>query len=284
MEARERRVASVERAPGVLVVRRIREWEEYPKARRRAATIPLSREEIYSQYRGVDGRPWPEELSLPYDEGLAPMGKWPELLAIADEAREGQLYDALILAMPPILRQLPDEVSFLGFDVGYYESSCSVFSSLFHECIYGHLEELALQAPHLNRALLFSAPAAAEAYCRVREVVRAKGADVEDDDCRPIAVFGRPRFSRDNLCPVCGYDLGFPPWRGESASDEFCDSCGIQFGYHDAMSSDGPEERARFYSAWREKWISRGMIWSSSGKAPAGWNPRKQLSRVFRSS
>ncbi len=80
-----------------------------------------------------------------------------------------------------------------------------------------------------------------------------------------------------NRCPVCGYDLGFPPWTGDSASDEICPSCGIQFGYDDAAGGQ-PEMRTHVYEEWRRKWINSGMKWSSVGQPPPPlWDPREQL-------
>ena|SRR5688572_3013325 len=77
------------------------------------------------------------------------------------------------------------------------------------------------------------------------------------------------------LCPVCGYDLGFPPWQGESPSDEFCPSCGMQFGNYDATEGDCP--RSRIYQAWRDKWIQDGAKWWSSRPRPTSWDPSEQL-------
>ena len=53
-------------------------------------------------------------------------------------------------------------------------------------------------------------------------------------------------------CPVCELQLDFKPWRGESASDEICPKCGIQFGYQDV----GPKDRWEYYREWREYWLS----------------------------
>lgn len=78
---------------------------------------------------------------------------------------------------------------------------------------------------------------------------------------------------RDHLCPVCGFDLGFAPWRAESPSDEICPSCGIQFGCDDAQ----PQERQSVYSTWRQRWIDEGMKWSSLRPPPQAWNPAEQL-------
>jgi hypothetical protein len=83
-------------------------------------------------------------------------------------------------------------------------------------------------------------------------------------------------------CPVCGYDLGFEPWRNGSPSDEICPSCGIQFGYDDVPAGAGIDlRRAEVYAAWRAQWIRGGMRWWSSGRRPPqNWNPQKQLDRL----
>ena len=53
------------------------------------------------------------------------------------------------------------------------------------------------------------------------------------------------------ICPVCGYDLGFPAWDGESPSDEICNCCGIQFGYGD-IGPGGLEGRKKIYEDFRQ--------------------------------
>jgi hypothetical protein len=81
-------------------------------------------------------------------------------------------------------------------------------------------------------------------------------------------------------CPVCGYDLGFEPWREGTPSDEIYPSCGIQFGYDDAAGGD-PESRASVYRRWREEWVGSGMPWRSAGvSAPDGWDSEAQLREV----
>jgi hypothetical protein len=81
-------------------------------------------------------------------------------------------------------------------------------------------------------------------------------------------------------CPVCGYDLEFKPWDGDSPSDEICPSCGIQFGYHDA-GPDGEITRAETYEEWRAAWIASGMVWHQGwSDPPPGWDPRQQLKLI----
>jgi len=89
-------------------------------------------------------------------------------------------------------------------------------------------------------------------------------------------------MTQENVCPVCGYALGFQPWQGASSSDEICPSCGIQFGYDDAAGGDA-ESRGRLYSDWRGEWVAAGMPWRSKVPAPRRWNPEQQLKSFFRS-
>jgi len=82
------------------------------------------------------------------------------------------------------------------------------------------------------------------------------------------------------LCPVCGFDLGFPAWDGDSPSDEICPSCGIQFGYNDARGATDSERRI-IYTQWREQWMDKGMPWcGASRRRPPEWDPIKQLARI----
>lgn len=83
-----------------------------------------------------------------------------------------------------------------------------------------------------------------------------------------------------NLCPACGYDLGFESWRGNSASFEICPCCGIQFGYTDAAGGDG-EKRKEIYREWRGQWIKGGMVWDKgSSPPPENWNSQEQLKNI----
>jgi hypothetical protein len=85
-----------------------------------------------------------------------------------------------------------------------------------------------------------------------------------------------------NLCPVCGFDLGFPAWNGKSASDEICPCCYIQFGYDDLANGDADADaRKQIYLLWRKHWIEGGMKWHAKGRnPPEGWNPAEQLRQI----
>lgn len=80
-------------------------------------------------------------------------------------------------------------------------------------------------------------------------------------------------------CPVCGFDLGFRAWDGDSPSDEICPSCGMQFGYYDS-TPDGAQGRAAIYAEWRRRWVEEGMPWNGASPPPTGWSPAEQLTRL----
>lgn len=84
----------------------------------------------------------------------------------------------------------------------------------------------------------------------------------------------------NEYCPVCGYFLGFLPWDDESASDEICLSCGIQFGYTDMASGD-ELNREQLYLDWRSNWINEGMPWNKGRSSPPpGWSGADQLKNI----
>ena len=56
-----------------------------------------------------------------------------------------------------------------------------------------------------------------------------------------------------HFCAVCGFGLGFPAWKEDSASDEVCPCWYIQFGYDD-WAGDDTLARASIYKQWRQQW------------------------------
>lgn len=75
------------------------------------------------------------------------------------------------------------------------------------------------------------------------------------------------------ICPVCGYDSLDEPAYDEYGCSSFalCPSCGTEFGYDDSTVK---------HDELRKRWIKGGMKWwSTSVKAPMGWNPKEQLKK-----
>jgi hypothetical protein len=81
-------------------------------------------------------------------------------------------------------------------------------------------------------------------------------------------------------CPACGYlGLEGQPWTIEgAASDEICPSCGLHFGFDDAVGGD-ESLRAPFHRGWGARWRANGARWWSSRPMPQGWDGEAQYRR-----
>ncbi len=80
------------------------------------------------------------------------------------------------------------------------------------------------------------------------------------------------------LCPVCGYELEFTPWKGgDESPDRHCDCCGLCFGLDDLFATD----RDELYKLWRYRWIRDGKRWWSIKPEPPDFNPEEQLKRLY---
>jgi hypothetical protein len=69
-----------------------------------------------------------------------------------------------------------------------------------------------------------------------------------------------------NFCPVCGYQMVYPP-----NDFHICPSCGTEFGYDDSGVT---------YAELREQWIATGPAWwSPVDPRPENWDPINQMIR-----
>lgn len=92
--------------------------------------------------------------------------------------------------------------------------------------------------------------------------------------------FFNPMYEQLNMCRVCGYNYkNYFPWgeNGNSPTYDFCDCCGVEFGYGDYTIIA--------IKNWRQKWIRNGMIWDRAKdeksilyqSPPKDYNPTEQL-------
>jgi hypothetical protein len=72
---------------------------------------------------------------------------------------------------------------------------------------------------------------------------------------------------RENLCPVCGYEMEAPP-----QDYRICASCGTEFGLHDANAT---------VADLREAWMKTGPNWwSKTAPPPLNWDPITQMEKA----
>ena len=143
-----------------------------------------------------------------------------------------------------------------------------------------HAHKPSVGHPQEQNTIALAAAMVSCSRCSPRSEPRAK----PEPPARRLLESSTRRASLDsvnpNLCPVCGYDLGFPPWKDRSASHDNCMCCLIEFGYHDWCEGK-PELRSAAYDTWRKKWITEGMKWHGGRrKPPEGWDPVEQLKQI----
>jgi hypothetical protein len=79
--------------------------------------------------------------------------------------------------MPP---SLENQVTKLGYDVGVCDEKKTIYSSIFHEILFGHHEELVVYKEQLNENFLFETQCIANKYVKMHDELSAQGKSVED--------------------------------------------------------------------------------------------------------
>lgn len=187
---------------GYLVVRRVNWFAEFSRAKRQPA-VNLSHEKILACYRGFDGEPWPEipnsEVPLLHD-GLASADKFSTVEVFYGAASNSYLCDLLYVQCGRRSTFVPAslvDLAFLGYDYGYYLSESNLYSSLFHEIVYGLYDQMRNLAGVLNNHLLLPSIEVVELVDRTRSELIKTGADLERDETSiPIAIYGASRESK----------------------------------------------------------------------------------------
>lgn len=192
---------------GYLVVRRINPAKDVPidnpiaRPDIRPPNLALSHEGVLARYRGLDGWPWPGDSHLampPLANGLAVTTPFTALEEYYEETSKLYPCDLMYLDFAHGVKTpvgLPPNFRFLGYDYGYYQWEDNLFSSLFHEVIYGVYDEMIAFAKLLNDNLLLpSVDIAQELHC-VRTQLLEIGAHLERNGevLSPIAIYGSDR-------------------------------------------------------------------------------------------
>lgn len=75
-------------------------------------------------------------------------------------------------------------------------------------------------------------------------------------------------------CRVCGLEQAAPQYGpdGQEPSFDFCDCCGVEFGYGD-MTLKGIQNH-------RNAWRAEGWNWHDPSKKPKTWSIEEQLKQV----
>jgi hypothetical protein len=162
----------------------------------RTPAVALSHQEILTVYRGFEGEAWPDcELvnAINLQNGLASSNQLELVEKYYKSVSQEFLCDMLYIGFDEGLNP-PSAYIFLGYDFGFYLSETGVFSSLFHEVIYGMHSEMRQFSSLLNDHLLLPTVESAKELELTRNSLLAAGADLERyEQCQPIVIYGLPK-------------------------------------------------------------------------------------------
>jgi hypothetical protein len=137
----------------------------------------LSVEELLNKYEGFEGELIAHFLISEKDES-----EINKIICQCLEIKNSNNYFMLHVIsdyemLPPLLKKQTFQV---GFDVGVCEEEKTIYSSIFNEVLFGHLDELVIYKDYLNKNLLFPDRSLAEKYVNSHNQLSAQGKGVED--------------------------------------------------------------------------------------------------------
>jgi hypothetical protein len=188
---------------GLLVIAHGR-WFQGPHRAAPAPAVPLDHPTVAERFKGLsaDRHPWPiEDARIEalcgdgglLDCGLVPLAQWSYVTEYYRRALEQAPCD--LLYCQPLaswdeaeLRESGD-LSFRGYDYGYYLGIENHFSAVHNDILYGRYDRLRAYARHLNEDLLLPTIQLVQDVHHARTELIHLGAHLEHDESFiPIAI------------------------------------------------------------------------------------------------
>lgn len=160
----------------ILIERDPSSYNSWPSLIQKKSILNLSVEQVVNKYQGFEG-----ELIFFFEvkENLTEFKK--NLNECLKLKKLGSCFLLHVIShhseIPSVLK---DQVVKLGYDVGMCEEEATIYSSIFHELIFGYYEELINYKSLLNENLLFPDRSSAEKYVKTHNELSAQGKSVED--------------------------------------------------------------------------------------------------------
>lgn len=160
----------------ILIERDPPSYDSWPSLIQKKKIPSSSVQDVVNKYQGFEG-----ELVCFFEV----KGNTPEFKKKLDEClRMKELGSCFLLhvisspsEMPPFLK---DQTIKLGYDVGACNQEATIYSSIFHEVIFGYFDELIAYKDLLNESFLFPNRSLAEKYVEMHNEMSAQGKNVED--------------------------------------------------------------------------------------------------------
>jgi len=160
----------------VLIERDPFSYASWPSLIQKQRIPELSVQEVVSKYQGFEG-----ELVCFFEvkENANDFKKMMDECLKLKQLGSCFLLDVLSSPseMPSFLK---DQAIKVGYDVGVCEEESTIYSSIFHEILFGIIDELVAYKDFLNENFLFPDRSLAEKYVEMHNEMSAQGKDVED--------------------------------------------------------------------------------------------------------
>ncbi len=160
----------------VLIERDPSSYASWSTLKQKQRIPDLSVQEVVSKYQGFEG-----ELVCFFEVKVNAN----DFKSMVDECLKlKQLGDCFLLHVISSPSEMPfflkDQAIKMGYDVGVCEKESTIYSSIFHEILFGLIDELVSCKNLLNKSFLFPDRSSAEKYVDVHNKMSAQGKDVED--------------------------------------------------------------------------------------------------------
>ena len=173
----------------VLIERDAPSYKSWPSLIKKKQISELSVEEVVRKYQGFEGDLVCffeiQENSIEYKKALEEILEYNKL---------GNCFILNVVSdSDTVMDFLTNQVTKLGYDVGVCEEEKTIYSSIFHELIFGYFNELICYKEFLNENLLFSDKSVAEKYVGTHDELSAQGKGVEDYE--KMTIYGVWKFN-----------------------------------------------------------------------------------------
>ena len=167
----------------ILIERDPSSYGPWPSLIQKKKIPELSVQEVVSKYQGFEG----ELVCFFVIQGNTPefKKKFDEYLRLKELGSCILLHDISSPSeMPSFLK---DQAIKRGYDVGVCDEEKTIYSSIFHEIIFGYFDELIAFKDLLNENFLFPDRSLAKKYVKIHDELSAQGKNVEDYE--PMTIY-----------------------------------------------------------------------------------------------
>lgn len=190
--------------PGLLVLAKDLD-QEVVELEKIVSGTSLSKKEVITRFRGLNGSPWPKSERYSQSlggiirdgDGLVSLEHIPKVMEYLEDVKNSLVVEMLLIATENS-KLVVHPFHFMGYDYAYYNydpdyyKGLDVWSIIKEEIIFGTVDEMKIYYHKLNQNLLFDTVEQVQEMENVRKVLVKQGQPLETahEDYFCIPIFG----------------------------------------------------------------------------------------------